>query len=1079
MSASSPSSVREVNAARDLPSCFYVAGGTLGAEAPSYVERTADQKLYEGLQSGEFCYVLTSRQMGKSSLMVRTVKRLREAGTSVAVLDLTAIGQNLTSEQWYAGLLLQLGPQLNLQRELIASWEEQQPVGSLQRWMRALCEVVLERRPGRIVVFVDEIDMVRSLPFSVDEFFAGIRQCYNERSNHPGLKRLSFGLLGVAAPVDLVRDARMTPFNIGQRIELRDFTQSEAAPLVFGFRQRGNSAKSLLGRVLYWTGGHPYLTQRLCLEASSDESLERTSDVDRISYELFLSSQARVRDDNLLFVRQQMLRSEMDLAALLEIYRRIRTGKRVADNHSNPLVNVLQLSGITRTERDRLRVRNRIYSRVFDQRWIRESQPDAELRRQRAAFRQGLLRAALVATFVIALVLYFAFTAWKEAETNRRVLYDRQMGLAQQELENANSDRVLELLQETVPKTGQSDLRGFEWYYFWKEAHSYVRDLIEEFPVIGISFNGKSLVAAEQPSSKGESNKLRFKIRDLGSKRSRMLDVPFDTGFRLITFTSEGQYAVVPEPYFVGRPATATMWELSSGRPVRTFRGHSDRLSALAISSDGQYLATGDVGGVTKIWNVQTSAETLVLQKQAHRPISLAFSPEARWLVSTDGTSQARIWDARSGKQMASIISPDSNFTRADFFPDGRRLLTATREGNLQVWNLKTRKRIAVMSGHTGFVQAVAFSPDGRMLATGSYDRTVKIWSASTGTLLRTIRGHGRAVNSLAWSSEETQLVTGSADATIKIWDVSAKEEPIRPAEKVKAYFATAFTSSSELLALGVTLNNQVKVWNLSVGKQVANLALPGDRLVCATFSPDAKLLATGSMDNLIRLTDVATGRVLSVMQGHSSYVYAIAFSPDGRSLVSGGKDRTIRLWDTISGQQIAQLASDMPNSWFATFSPDEKYLASASANGDMNLWEVSSGRLLRTFRGHTEIVSAIAFSPDSKRVITGSYDASMRLWDLDTGKELKKLGQADRVQRAVYSPDGKRLVTGGVEGTVKLWDMITGQELMTLEHHADEISSVTFTPDGMNLAVSSMDGTVSLLRAAREGQEGDIASSP
>ena len=96
---------------------FYVTGGTLRPDAPSYIERQADKELCDGLLRGEFCYVLTSRQMGKSSLMVRTVKRLREEGVAVAVLDLTAIGQNLTIEQWYDGLISRLGQQLDLEEE--------------------------------------------------------------------------------------------------------------------------------------------------------------------------------------------------------------------------------------------------------------------------------------------------------------------------------------------------------------------------------------------------------------------------------------------------------------------------------------------------------------------------------------------------------------------------------------------------------------------------------------------------------------------------------------------------------------------------------------------------------------------------------------------------------------------------------------------------------------------------------------------------------------------------------------------------------------------------------------------------
>src|SRR5438132_8697810 len=176
---------------------FYVTGGTLQRGAPSYVERQADKDLFEGLNRGEFCYVLTSRQMGKSSLMVHTAARLREAGVSVVVLDLTAIGQNLSAEQWYGGLLrrvgLQLDPNGDLEDKLDDFWFAQEArVGPLERWMAALQRLVLTRVPGRIVLFIDEIDAVRSLPFSTDEFFAAIRECYNRRTQDPAFERLTF-----------------------------------------------------------------------------------------------------------------------------------------------------------------------------------------------------------------------------------------------------------------------------------------------------------------------------------------------------------------------------------------------------------------------------------------------------------------------------------------------------------------------------------------------------------------------------------------------------------------------------------------------------------------------------------------------------------------------------------------------------------------------------------------------------------------------------------------------------------------------------------------------------------------------
>ena len=425
------------------PTSFYVIGGTLQRTAPSYVPRQADVDLYHGLTHGKFCYALTSRQMGKSSLMVRTAARLREEGIAVAILDLTAIGQNITPEQWYDGLLGRIGRQLKLEDELEDFWLDHEKVGPLQRWMNALREVVLLRCEGRVVLFIDEIDTVRSLPFPTDEFFAGIRELYNRRTEDLELSRLTFCLLGVATPSDLIRDTRTTPFNVGQRIELRDFTEEEGLPLAEGLGREKALGERLLKRILYWTGGHPYLTQRLCQAVAEDATINAPRGIDRLCDVLFLSARARERDDNLLFVRERILRSEADRAGLLDLYSRVHRKQRsVPDDETNPLMSVLHLSGIIRISDGYLAVRNRIYHHVFDKKWIVANMPDAELRRQRAAYRKGIWRAASVAAVILLMMAALAIAAVKQrnharAEAQRADLNARDREKALGELSAA------------------------------------------------------------------------------------------------------------------------------------------------------------------------------------------------------------------------------------------------------------------------------------------------------------------------------------------------------------------------------------------------------------------------------------------------------------------------------------------------------------------------------------------------------------------------------------------------------------------------------------------------------------------
>ena len=210
---------------------FYVAGGTLAPDSPSYVPRNADTQLLDALRAMRLCYVLNARQMGKSSLCVRARRALEARGTRTAFLDLQKFGSSATAEQWYRALLERVGADLKMRGEVLAHWRENAETPPLARLFGALRDVVLEKSDAPVVVFVDEIDVVRDLAFPTDEFFGAIRQCHNARADDPAYARLTFCIIGTVAPTDLIRDVRLSPFNVGTRIRLADFTAAEAAPL--------------------------------------------------------------------------------------------------------------------------------------------------------------------------------------------------------------------------------------------------------------------------------------------------------------------------------------------------------------------------------------------------------------------------------------------------------------------------------------------------------------------------------------------------------------------------------------------------------------------------------------------------------------------------------------------------------------------------------------------------------------------------------------------------------------------------------------------------------------------------------
>ena len=358
---------------------YYRVGGNLPPDAPSYVKREADEQLYQKLKEGEFCYVLNSRQMGKSSLWVRVKQRLEQENYLCAAIDLSGIGQG-DKNQWYTSFANRLTKSFapSVKKQWRSWWKEQIELAPIEKLHQLIEELLLPSLLSyqKLVIFIDEIDYVKGLPFSTDEFFALIRSCYNERSLNPLFNQVTFCLLGVATPADLIENKQLTPFNIGTGVELQGFCKDEAEPLIAGLKGTVSYPESVMSDILFWTGGQPFLTQRLCSLVLFENN--PTPDIPELVQRQIINNwETQDEQEHLRTIQNRILSNEQRAGYLLELYRKVLKQGQVPLNNSSE-ERELQLSGLVVKRGSVLEIYNPIYAKVFNESWL-----DSELEKLR------------------------------------------------------------------------------------------------------------------------------------------------------------------------------------------------------------------------------------------------------------------------------------------------------------------------------------------------------------------------------------------------------------------------------------------------------------------------------------------------------------------------------------------------------------------------------------------------------------------------------------------------------------------------------------------------------------------------
>ncbi len=519
--------------------------------------------------------------------------------------------------------------------------------------------------------------------------------------------------------------------------------------------------------------------------------------------------------------------------------------------------------------------------------------------------------------------------------------------------------------------------------------------------------------------------------------------------------------------------------EISSGKWQPLAQGHRGQISHIALSADGKYFATSGWDLVVCLWQVGKRQSLRVLRGHtlpqgaaAVNSGGVAFSPDGKFVGTAGGDGCMRLWDFATGESLFNYQAFDKVSTGVAFLEDGKWLVASAHDGKVVGIELGPRTAHEFYQA-PGPVTAMAASPDSHFLAFTVGDGEIGIFDTAKLTIVRKLYAQGD-VRTLAFHPGSQLLLSGSNPPALELWDVQVQPELTMLTMPSAQDPRRAIGLSDPRLAASITTNGWVRIHDLELAAPLLEWKAH-EGWVAEIVQLDATRLATCGEDKTIAIWELATGKLIRRLQGHTDPVNGLVVLPDGR-LCTSSWDNTFRLWNPNDGQCLATWPHPTEVARPIQLSPDGTRLLLCDGYGRMSLAELSEkGRLEPLMGGATsgigDWIRSLTFSPDGKFIASGHEQGAVSIWDVTQRRFLRRF-QAHEQGKAVtfvsYTPDGRYLLTTGEDNSRRMWDPATGREVFVWTSHNGVALCTFMSADGHSIVVTAEHGGMAVQRMDR-----------